>query len=105
MKDLRYALSFLSFAVIAVVPGVALALPKAPTPQLTCYTQLKDGRIIDLTPQCPTSTQPSRVPATLEEAALEADRERARLEAELYSRYGSSDPASQLLQTVPVLWR
>ncbi len=105
MKNLHYALSVLSLAAIVAVPSAALALPKAPTPRLACYTQLKDGRIIDLTPLCPTSTQPSRVPATLEQAALEADRERARIQAELFSRQGGTDPVSRLLNSVPVLWR
>jgi hypothetical protein len=105
MKDLRYALSFLSVAAITAVPGAALALPQTPTPRLACYTQLKDGRIIDLSALCSTKTLPSRVPATLEQAAIEAERERARIQAELLSKQRGTDPVSQLLQSVPTLWR
>lgn len=104
MKDLRHALSFLSVAAIAAVPGTALAQPGTPTPRLACYTQLKDGRIIDLSAMCRTQRRSDRVPGTLEQAAVEGARERKRLTAELLSR-PTIDPVDELLETVPRLWR
>lgn len=104
MKDLRYAL-LLSLAAITAVPGAALAVPKTPIPRLACYTQLKDGRIIDLSSLCRSSTKPNPVPATLEQAAIEGEQERARIQANLLSKNRAIDPANQILHTVPALWR
>jgi len=104
MKNLRHVLSFLSVAAMTTVPGTVLAQPQAPTPRLACYTQLKDGRIIDLSPLCRTQTRLDRVPATLDQAAIEGERERTQISAEVLSTQ-NTDPVSKILQTVPYLWR